>query len=283
MNGWLFAAGGGICFAALDAIRKRLVQRVDMLALLTAISAGNAVLYAAWVYFSPGTIAWTSYVQVGIPALVLQLTANLTLLRALQVSDLSRTIPFLGLTPVLSGLAGQYALAQWPRPGQWAGIAAVSLGAGLLAFVRSHPHRAGLDRGSLLAMITAGLWSITAALDKLAIDASSPAIHALLQAGGIAALLVAILVVRGRLSQLADLRRVARGCGWAILFGTLALAFQFLAIELIWVSLMETIKRATGAVSSLVVGRVWFGEPIDAAKVAAVLLLVLGTGLSLML
>lgn len=282
MTGWLLAAGGGACFAALDAIRKRLVERVDTFSLLLVLSVGNSVVYAGWVALAGPRLDPGSYIVVGGPAVLFQLAANLLLLKALEVSDLSRTIPFLALTPVLSGLAGQVALSQLPSAVQWAGIASVSAGAGLLAFVRSDGHgRMTLDRGSLMAIGTAVLWSITAALDKLAIDASSAAVHALLQALGITLILIVALAVRGDLHRLRELRGSWKGCLWAVAFGAAALAFQFMAIERIFVSLMETIKRATGAVSSLIVGRIWFHEAIDLPKLAAVVLIIVGTGLSL--
>jgi len=291
MTGWLLAAGGGVCFAALDAIRKRLVETVDTLSLLLVLSVGNTVIYGAWVALTGPKLDLNAYAPVGAPAVILQLAANLLLLKALEVSDLSRTIPFLALTPVLSGFAGQVALGQLPNALQWTGIAAVSIGAGLLAFVRSGPgdgaapadsRSLAVDRGSLMALGTAVLWSATAALDKLAIDASNAAMHALLQAAGITVILGVALAARGDLARLRSLRSVWRGCLWAVGFGAAALAFQFMAIERIWVSLMETIKRATGAVSSLVVGRIWFDETIDRGKVAAVLLIVAGTALSLL-
>lgn len=283
MTGWLLAAGGGVCFAALDAIRKRLVEDVDTLSLLLVLSVGNTAIYGTWVALTGPELDPGAYLVVGGPAVLLQLSANLLLLKALEVSDLSRTIPFLALTPVLSGFAGQIALGQLPNALQWTGIASVSIGAGLLAFVRSDGRRSvSLDRGSLMAVGTAVLWSLTAALDKLAIDASNAAMHALLQASGITIILGVALVIRGELQRLRSVKKAWRGCLWAIGFGAAALAFQFMAIERIWVSLMETIKRATGAVSSLVVGRIWFQESIDGSKLAAVLLIVAGTALSLL-
>lgn len=283
MTGWLLAAGGGVCFAALDAIRKRLVERLDTLSLLLVLSIGNTVIYGGWVLTTELQLDAGAYALVGGPAVLMQLAANLLLLKALEVSDLSRTIPFLALTPVLSGLAGQVALGQLPNALQWTGIASVSVGAGLLAFVRSDGRRElRIDRGSLMAVGTAILWSITAALDKLAIDASSSAVHALLQAAGITIILAIALVVRGDARRLLAIRHAWVGCLWAVAFGAAALALQFLAIERIWVSLMETIKRATGAVSSLIVGRIWFDESIEAPKLAAVALIVAGTALSLL-
>jgi len=236
-----------------------------------------------WVALTELRLEPSQYAIVGVPALVLQLGANLLLLKALEVSDLSRTIPFLALTPVLSGLAGQVALGQLPNVLQWIGIGSVSVGAGMLAFVRSDGRRSPrLDRGSLMAIATAVLWSITAALDKLAIDVSSAGVHAMLQALGITAILLVALSIRGDLRRLSTLRGSEVGCVWAVGFGAAALAFQFLAIERIWVSLMETIKRATGAVSSLIVGRIWFSESIDPSKLGAVGLIVAGTALSLL-
>ena len=61
----------------------------------------------------------------------------------------------------------------------------------------------------------------------------------------------------------------------------MGLAFQLLALTMAWVALVETCKRAIGNLTSVVLGRGFFGEPITVVKVAAVSAMALGVGLIL--
>jgi multidrug transporter EmrE-like cation transporter len=58
-----------------------------------------------------------------------------------------------------------------------------------------------------------------------------------------------------------------------------ALALQMVALQWLWVAVLETLKRAFGVVGSVLLGRVIFGEPITGPKLAAMALMVAGTTL----
>jgi multidrug transporter EmrE-like cation transporter len=49
------------------------------------------------------------------------------------------------------------------------------------------------------------------------------------------------------------------------------------ALQWLWVAVIETLKRAFGVVGSVVFGRLLFGEPITGRKLAAMGLMVSGT------
>ena len=63
----------------------------------------------------------------------------------------------------------------------------------------------------------------------------------------------------------------------AALAATVATAFQLLALERLLAELVETLKRAVGLISALVLGRVVFGETVRPVPVVAVLLKIGGT------
>ncbi len=69
---------------------------------------------------------------------------------------------------------------------------------------------------------------------------------------------------------------------WAILLSVLALGLVLLAMTQVWVGLVETLKRAIGSFSSLLLGWYFFSEEIGAAKLTAVVLMALGVALILL-
>jgi drug/metabolite transporter (DMT)-like permease len=278
--GLVLALACAVAFAGLDSVRKHLVASIDGLTLLFVLSAAQSVVYTGWV-LSAGWRLEPSYGVVGPAVVVLQIVANLLLLRALAVSSLSRTIPFLSLTPVLTGVLGQLALGQAPADLQWAGIVAVTAGTLGLSLGRAE---GGLrfDRGSLMALAVAGIWSATAALDKLCIERANSPTHAFVQSAAMAVLLLPLVATRGRLGGWQRARHHAPALALAVFFGSAALSLQLMAIETVLVSLVETIKRGAGSFLALVIGRFRFGEPLTPQKILSVGLVVVGTGLVLL-
>jgi len=276
--GVLLAAGCGVAYGGLDAIRKALLKTYGPVALLIQLTLAQTVFYAAWAGVA-GFRFTQDYLAYGATVVVLQIAANLLLLQALSISELGRTIPFLSLTPVFTAAIGWLTLDEAPNEAQWAGTVCVTLGAGLLAFLPNRTGRWRVDGGSVLAILVAGLWSMTAALDRLAVDASSPASHALLQATGMSVILGA-WAAWARIRIWPHTQRPTLAL--AIVFGSLALALQLNAIQLIWVSLVETIKRAAGALFALVIGRLRFQESMDTRKLLGVVAVVVGTSLVLL-
>lgn len=288
MSGTLYALASGLCFAGLDSIRKHLLARLDSWSLLFLLSVGQAASYAIWLLLDPGfqvlsSLEWSRYVgPLGLVA-VLQIGANLLFLEALHVGDLSRIVPFLSLTPVMTGLGARLALQQQPTAAEWTGIVLVTVGTVLVAAVRSAGQTWRLDRASVMTMGVAALWSSAAAVDQHALAIVPPSVHALMQSAVMAVLVGLSLSARGRLAAaLHDVRAVALVFGSAVALGALALGFQLVAMQTVLVSLVETIKRASGSVASLIVGRTFFDERITGLHVLGVSSILVGTALVLL-
>ena len=93
--------------------------------------------------------------------------------------------------------------------------------------------------------------------------------------------MVGWLIYRGRAAELTNFRRHKLLLTVGIGVGALALALTLIAMTMVWVSLIETAKRAIGNVMAVILGRVAFGEAITRRKLIAVLVMASGVVLVL--
>ena len=277
--GIALAVIAGIAWSVMDVLRKRLARNHAPVPLLFGLVGSQLPIFGAWAMFDPAPVDWAAYAPVGLATWAVNLGANLAFLRALQIGALSRTVPILAITPVLTTAAGALLLGEWPNPTELIGIAMVVLGSGLLAF-NSGPGRMRVEPGSFLMLGVAVGWALTTAFDKMALQHSSVPSHALIQSTALLAALAVHAVARGPRAHAAPFSAPALWLSAAVMAG--ASSAQYFAIERTMVSLVETIKRAVGTAVALIVGRTMFGERIDLRTVVAALLLIFGTGLVLL-
>jgi drug/metabolite transporter (DMT)-like permease len=126
-------------FAALDALRKFLSRHLDPVPLAALIALGQLPLFALWALVGSQLSVSVGYIAPGAATVVLNVAANVLFLKAVQVSPLSVTIPFLSLTPVFSTLLGALVLGERPAGAEAAGIVLVVLGAFLVNLRRDRP------------------------------------------------------------------------------------------------------------------------------------------------
>ena len=164
----------------------------------------------------------------------------------------------------------------------WAGISLVVVGALVLnsdlsdSWWRSVTH----EKGAPYMIAVAVLWAFSTALDKRALGHASPASHAFLLSGGSATILATWILSRGKQSELRGVVEAPKGLLVGLIgFAVAALALQMVALQWLWVAVIETLKRAFGVVGSVLLGRLFFGEPITGRKLVAMGLMVAGTGL----
>lgn len=113
-------------------------------------------------------------------ALPLEVLAFLCYMRAIKVSPLSLTLPFLAFTPAFIILTGRLVLGEAVSPAGAAGILLIVAGAYFLNLSRARtgllePFRAVFrEPGSALMLLVSFLYSLTSTLGKLAVLHSSP-------------------------------------------------------------------------------------------------------------
>jgi len=182
---------------------------------------------------------------------------------ALRLSPLSLTIPFLAFTPLF--MLATEALLLGDRPG-WRGMSGVILivvgvyamqlgeGVGPLGPLRAIAR----ERGSLISLGVAAIWSVTSAIDKICVTRSSPFFYAATFTLMYVAGSLPILLLTHR-PILPTARREWRLLGLVAAANVGTLLTQLLAIQLTLVSYVIAIKRS-GMLLSVIIGAVFFGE-----------------------
>jgi drug/metabolite transporter (DMT)-like permease len=257
------------------------------LSLLSAFSHANSdalckkalkedrVLTVAWVYHGYAAVFLLPILTfTGFPALdrtfflttlllvPMEITALILYQRAIKVSPLSLTLPFLSLTPVFLLLTSFLMLGERPDKAGLAGVVLVATGAYLLNI---HAAREGLlapfkavlrEEGSLMMIIVALIYSITSNLGKLAIQHSSPLFFATVYPAMLATALLPVAVLNSGLSSLISRPALFGLIGLCNAINTLAHCH---AIRLVEVPYMISIKR-TSLLFGVLYGWAFFGE-----------------------
>lgn len=258
----------GVSWGALDALRKALAADIPPLPHAALLAAGQLPVFFVWSLWSGSGLA-AGYWAPGLADAAAALTASVLFVAALRVSPLSVCVPMLSLTPVFATVLAGLLLGEQPSGMQLAGVALVVLGALLLN--RPQAGRGWLaEPGAWMMGAVAALWAATMTLDKLALQHAAPATHALTQAALICLGLFAILAARRELGQLSAVRGSLKLYLPAVVALCAATAAQLLAVQLVFVGLVEAIKRAVGLAMSVVSGRLFFDEPVTPAKLAAI-------------
>jgi drug/metabolite transporter (DMT)-like permease len=277
-----FAWGG------FDALRKLLADRLAPVALLCLLTVASVPLFAVWVAVDGMPRVLPGYALPALASVVLNVVANLAYIVALRKAALSVTIPLLSLTPAFTALLAIPLLGERPSPVQGLGILLVVLGAfGLNLPAGERISPAGAFRswrrepGALWMVAVALLWALATPLDKMAVARASGPFHGLVLNAGVAAAMLTALAAQGRLRELADVRHVRAAFVAALGVSVAALGLQLLAFKVLWVSLVETLKRGIGNVLAVIFGRLMFAEPVTARKIGAVALM--GAGVALLL
>ena len=194
----------------------------------------------------------------------LEIIALILYIKAIKHSPLSLAIPFISFTPVFLILTSFLMLKEQPDTSGLLGILLVTLGGYLLNF---HTISRGVlepfrcitrEKGCLLMLVVALIYSITSNLGKTAIQHSNPLFFTVFYLT-FRSLLITPLVcfkIRGKFSKgLPHLKYfLLMGLSCALMF-----IFHSLAVNLIQVSYMISLKR-TSALISIVFGGFFFNE-----------------------
>lgn len=280
MMGFALGVASALCWAGLDVVRKALVLKASPTALVVFLLVGQVPFLALWAWWDGTWVLEAAYWPFSIASMTMNALANVFFMRSVQLSPLSRTVPFLALTPVFSALVAMPLLGELPNPVHWAGIVLVVVGALVLNSDRSTSwwRSLALEKGGPFMIAVAALWAVSTAFDKRALPHASPASHAFILASGGAILLVSWVLMRRTHAELGAVFRAPKSLLAAMLgFAIAALALQLLALQLLWVAVLETLKRAFGVLGSVLLGRAFFLEPITGRKLVAAGLMVVGT------
>ena len=262
---WFFLSlGAALSVATSDALSKYALKGCDE----------EVVAWARWGLAAPFLLLLFPFIAIPrlgrefwlitAAAVPLEIAAIIIYMKAIKISPLSLTIPFLALTPVFIIVTSFVFLGELPDLFGVAGIFLIAAGAYLLnidSSMRSawDPFRAILkEKGSLLMVVVAFIYSITSVLGKAAIIQSSPFFFALIYP-----VIIAIFLSPFALAGYRQNKEAVNGR--PILFiligltNAVMIACHFWAVSLVEVAYMISIKR-TSMVFAVLYGWLFFRE-----------------------
>ena len=276
-------------WAGLDVLRKLLAPHLSPLAVVFWVALGQLPVLAVWGASTGLLLPSPRYVLVAGGSIALNVVANVAFVKALARSPLSLTVPLLSLIPALTAAFAVPLLGEHLRLHQVGGILLVAAGALLLGGAMAGGlSLAGWCRallrepGTPLMLTVAACWSLALPLDKIGVREVGAAHHGAALCGGVAFATLALLFLRGGRKELRLSWRVAPILAAAIAVAIVALAAQLLAITMVFVGVVEAVKRVVGNLGALVVGATVFGEGVGWRKAAALLAMAAGVVLILL-
>jgi drug/metabolite transporter (DMT)-like permease len=263
----LLSLCSAFALATSDALTKRVITSENEYVIAWfRILFALPILTAAVLISGPLPHLDRTFILASCAALPLEITAILLYYKALRLSPLSLSLPFLSLTPVFLILFSLIIVGEPVSAAGAAGIGLIALGGytlnlsalrtGFLA-----PFTAVVkERGSLFMLLVALIFSVTSALGKLAIDHSSPAFFGAAYFAALVVFLLPVLVRRTGVRGLgASLRTNARDAALPALFDAIATVTHFYAVSMANVAYMISVKRTSLLIGSLY-GFLLFGE-----------------------
>ena len=192
--------------------------------------------------------------------LPLELLAIILYVRSLRVSPLSLTVPFLAFTPVFLLITSPIMMGEFPSRIGTAGVVVIaagaySLNAGSLRKGILYPLRMIIsEKGSIMMLVVAFIYSITSNLGKMGIIMSSPTFFAASYFSLLSMILFFLVLKRGNLKEIFRKELIVIGILSAIM-----ITFHMIAIKLIFVSYMIATKRIS-LLFGIIFGVIFFKE-----------------------
>lgn len=303
-TGLILAIVGALSWSTLDVVRKQVGSSLSATAAVATLTFWQlpflAVAMGVGEWTQPQTAPW-SIIANGFPtipaeyfwpflgAVALNVLANWLFLRAVQISPLSLTIPYLSFTPVFTAVSGLVMLGETPTVWGWGGIGVVGLGAfflnpgasdgGFLAPV----HALWKERGSFYMLLVAAIWSITPVLDKIGSLQTNVMGHTAFLAAGIFAVFFGYhaIVDRSAWKILSRFRVQPALLAFGGFMTVVAMVSQISAYHYMDLAYVETIKRAIGMIAAIVIGWLWFDEADFGRRLFAALVMAAGVAMVL--
>ncbi|MEK6598909.1 MAG: DMT family transporter [Deltaproteobacteria bacterium] len=258
----IFALITAFSLSTADALSKRAMIKSDEY-VIAWVREGYALPFIAIALFFIPTpdLDKTFWVSVLI-LLPLEITALILYVKAIKLSPLSLTIPFMALSPVFITVIAFFLLGERPDKSGIIGIFLITIGAYLLNAKASSigllgPIKAiAKERGSVLMIIVAVIYSITSTIGKIAVQHSSPIFFGFFYPLLLTIALSMVVGVKGTLRQVVSRPVTFLTIG---LFTAIMILSHFMAISMADVAYVISVKR-TSLVFSVIYGMIVFKE-----------------------
>ena len=281
MTWFLLSLTAALGLATADALTKRFLSDLSPygMGVVRILSTVPWMLLA--LIFLPAAVPDRTFWLAVAAALPLELAAFFLYMKALRVSPLSLSLPFLAFTPAFMILTGRLILGEAIGPGGALGIGFIVLGAYILNLSPMktgplEPIRAVIrEPGSWIMLLVSFIYSLTAPLGKVAILHSNPWFFAAVYNLALSGWIVALWPAAAGNTKVRD---IFGRPGPMILIGlTVAVEYfaHMMAIAQVEAAYMIAIKRMS-LLFGVLYGAYWFGERNIRERLAGALIMVAG-------
>lgn len=268
--------------AAREVLIKRARRAVDEFAVVFFVACGAGALLL------PPALASGAAPREGFwPALVASGTINavaaLLIARAVHRSDLSLVAPLKSLTPLFMLGTAPLLIGEYATPVGVAGVVVIVAGAYLL----SEPEDSGIlapyralfqDAGAREMLVVAVIFSVSAVVDKVGVQASGPFTWAAALNLFVAAAVGPVVLIRRATRGVPLLAGARRDVAGAAAVTAVALAAQMAAITMTAAAYVIAVKR-TSVLFAVLAGGVFFQERATRRRAVAAIIMIAGFAL----
>ncbi|MBI2208530.1 DMT family transporter [Candidatus Woesearchaeota archaeon] len=282
---FIYSLLSGFFFATSDAITKKVKLDDDYIIAWSRLFFSLPVVLVLLFFTTMPRLDSTFWLSIFFLA-PLEITAILLYIKAIRKSPLSLTLPFLSLTPLFLILTSFILLGEFPTLLGIIGILLIVFGAyvlnlNLTKYRFLDPFKAVLrEKGSMLMVIAAFIFSITSNLGKIAILHSNTLFFFVLQAFLLIAVLTILFFGRIRKKFAAVKSNIKLLSLTGITYG-LMFFFHVVAITLVIVPYMISIKR-TSSIFGVLYGHFWFKEKHITQRLFGAVIMILGAAIILL-
>jgi len=279
MNPWVFyALITAFSLATADAISKKALGRSNEY-VIAWVREGYALpfLFLAFFFIDIPSLDRTFWLSL-LLMIPLEIAAIILYVKAIKISPLSLTIPFLAVSPVFIILIAFLILGEVPDRSGLLGILLIVAGAYLLNIRTTREDLLGpikairRERGSIFMIIVALIYSVTATLGKVAVQHSGPIFFGVFYPFLLTLILSVVLWRKGLLPEVLSRPMTFLAIG---IFTAIMILTHFKAISMTDVAYMISVKRAS-LVFSVLYGRVLFGEENIRERLTGSVLMIAG-------
>lgn len=264
---WVFLSLiSAFALATSDALTKRaLAQNNEYLVAWFRLLFSLPLLIILW-FFIPMPELSNDFYKAFALAIPLEIISIILYIKALRISPLSLTLPFLALTPVFLILVSYFILGE--EVSLQGGIGIIFIAAGGYA-LNLHEVRKGIfmpfksitkEKGSIFMICVAFIYSITSSLGKMAIEHSSPLFFGITYFTALTIIFAPLSLwlgrseIKGFLSERRYKHLLLPG-----IFYSVMIASHMIAISLTKVAYMISVKRISLLIG-VIYGYIFFTE-----------------------
>ncbi|MEO1428344.1 MAG: EamA family transporter [Cyanobacteria bacterium J06633_8] len=280
MYWFFFAISTAFLESLRDIFNKKAASTIDEYILVFSFNLLTAIFAFPLLFFNHIPTFGNQFLYAVIAIGILNTVAYLLFFKAIKASDLSIVAPITTLSPILLLITSPFIVGEFPNAIGILGIFIIVIGAYVLKF---HHKTSGYlapfkslfqETGSRLMFGVVLVWSISANVDKIGVQNSSPILWTITAHLSVAIFTLPIVFLNSK-PNIQNIKSNFRNLIIIGFINTLAIICQMSALQLALVSFVIAVKR-TSALFNVLWGWLIFKEQGIRERIAGSIIMILG-------